>query len=113
MEGDASCCDQPAHAHRSVSSKQHMVQDEEAEDSEDDDNKPAPEHLAGARFRGKAEDLNEGETVIMTLADRRILNEQGELDDDNDELENVLTVCARHRWPHPLQPCIAAPCMLS
>ena len=82
----------------------HVVQDEEAEDSDEDEAKPPPEHLAGARFRAKAEDLNEGETLIMTLADRSILDEQGQLHEDKDELENVLTVRAPHaarwaRWP--------------
>ena len=70
------------------------VQDDEAESSADEtDHKPAPEHLTGARIKHKAEDMGEGETVIMTLADRAILDERGELDDDNDELENVLAVC--------------------
>ena len=69
-----------------------VAQDEEAEDSDEAEHKPAPEHLANARFRAKADDLNQGETVIMTLADRGILDERGELDEDNDELENVLSV---------------------
>ena len=72
------------------------VQDEDAEDSSDEDQegKPPPDHLARMKVRHNAEDLGEGETVIMTLADRNILDARGELDeDDADELENVLAVC--------------------
>ena len=44
-------------------------------------------------MRHDAEELNEGETMILTLADRSILDERGDLDDDApDELENALVV---------------------
>lgn len=41
-----------------------------------------------------AEELGEGETVILTLADRGILDEKGNLHEDDEELvlENVLAV---------------------
>lgn len=44
------------------------------------------------QVKHNAEELNEGETMILTLADRTILDEKGELDDDADELENALVV---------------------
>jgi U4/U6.U5 tri-snRNP-associated protein 1 len=50
---------------------------------------------AGAQVRHNAEELNEGETMILTLADRNILDEAGDLDEDApDELENALVVRA-------------------
>ena len=88
------------------------MQDKEAEGSsdEDEDARPAADHLAGLKVRHKAEDLGEGETVIMTLADHNILDARGNLDEDADELENVLAVrfgskcvcCPLTGWsPHP------------
>ena len=46
------------------------------------------------RVRHNAEELNDGETVILTMADRNILDERGNLAEDGDELENALMVCA-------------------
>jgi hypothetical protein len=41
-----------------------------------------------------ADELQEGETMILTLADKNILDDKGDLDDEEqDELENVLAVC--------------------
>lgn len=61
--------------------------------------------LAGMRVRHDADELGEGETMILTLADRNILDERGELDEDKDELENALVVrfsglfvCLRQTW---------------
>ena len=48
--------------------------------------------LAGMRVRHDADELGEGETMILTLADRNILDEHGEVDADKDELENALVV---------------------
>lgn len=45
------------------------------------------------QVKHNAEELNEGETVILTLADRNILDDKGDLDDEADELENALVVC--------------------
>ena len=39
-----------------------------------------------------ANELNEGETMILTLADRRMLDDKGVLVEDPEELENVLVV---------------------
>lgn len=54
------------------------------------------------QVKHNAEELNEGETVILTLADRNILDDKGDLDDEADELENALVVC------HFLCKCISA-----
>jgi hypothetical protein len=48
--------------------------------------------LAGMKVRHDAEELNEGETMILTLADRNILDAQGGIVEDAEELENVLVV---------------------
>jgi hypothetical protein len=52
--------------------------------------------LAGAKVKLTAEELGEGETVILTLADRGILDEKGNLHEDDEDLvlENVLAVSA-------------------
>ena len=44
------------------------------------------------RVRHSAEELGEGETMVMTLADRPIMDARGELAEDADELENALVV---------------------
>lgn len=44
------------------------------------------------QVKHNANELAEGETVILTLADRNILDEKGDLHDDADELENALVV---------------------
>ena len=48
--------------------------------------------LAGMRVKHNAEEMNEGETVILTMADRNILDDKGDLAEDADELENALLV---------------------
>lgn len=76
-----------------------MVQDEGQDDSDDDeDDEPgrplaSVKELAGMKVRHTAEELAEGQTMILTLADRGILNDAGNLVEDNDELENALVVC--------------------
>ena len=44
------------------------------------------------KVKHDANELNEGETMILTLADRRILDDKGLLVEDPEELENVLVV---------------------
>lgn len=44
------------------------------------------------KVKHDANELNEGETMILTLADRRILDDKGALVEDPEELENVLVV---------------------
>ena len=48
--------------------------------------------LAGMKVKHNAEELNSGETMILTLADRNILDDKGEIIDDAEELENTLVV---------------------
>lgn len=57
--------------------------------------------LAGMRVKHSADDLGAGETVILTLADRNILDDKGDLDEEDapEVLEDVqsvrpLLVCA-------------------
>ena len=69
-----------------------------SDDESEEDEGPGAEAMAGLRIRHKAEDLAEGDAVIMTLADRNILDERGELDEDEDILEESLLV-------RPLQAC--------
>lgn len=55
-------------------------------------------------MRHTAEELGAGETAILTLADKGVLDE-----DDADELENVLAVRARACLPcchRPLRPAL-------
>ena len=75
----------------------HGAQDDEQQDSDDEDEGQAlsnAKELAGMRVRHDADELGEGETMILTLADRNILDEHGEVDADKDELENALVVRA-------------------
>ena len=44
------------------------------------------------KVKHDANELNEGETMILTLTDRQILDDKGLIDDDAEELENVLVV---------------------
>ena len=67
-------------------------QDEGEDEDSDEDAKPPAEELAGVRVRHNADALNEGETMILTMADRNILDDRGELAEDADELENVSVV---------------------
>ena len=66
--------------------------------------------LAGMRVRHDADELGEGETMILTLADRNILDEHGEVDEDKDELENSLVVrpCDNPLADHPCNSLILA-----
>lgn len=46
-----------------------------------------------AQVRGAPDDLIEGETMVLTLADKSILDERGQrLVEEDDELENVRKV---------------------
>ena len=51
-----------------------------------------PQDLAGMKVKHGADELNEGETMVLTLADRSILNDQGDIDEAAEELENALAV---------------------
>ena len=47
-----------------------------------------------------ADELQEGETMILTLADKNILDDKGDLSEGEDELENVLAVRAHLALSH-------------
>ena len=49
--------------------------------------------LTGLKVKHTADELQEGETMILTLADKNILDDKGDLSEGEDELENVLAVC--------------------
>ena len=66
---------------------------QEEQDSEEEDLQNGRE-LAGMKVRHDADELNEGETMILTLADRGILDDRGDIREDAEELENVLVVCS-------------------
>lgn len=57
--------------------------------------------LAGLKVRHTADELMEGQVAILTLKDRGILDEHGELDDQMDELEEAAMVCGP--LPSPLR----------
>ncbi|KAK9862047.1 hypothetical protein WJX84_001233 [Apatococcus fuscideae] len=59
-------------------------------DGDSEDEAMGIEGITGMRIRHKAEDLADGDAVIMTLADRNILDERGELAEDEDILEEGL-----------------------
>ncbi|KAK9803749.1 hypothetical protein WJX73_000568 [Symbiochloris irregularis] len=86
---------------RAKAERQAKLFQQQDADSDDDDSegegagRKSAAELAGMRIRHGAEELQEGETLILTMADRNILDERGELDDDKDELENVLA--AEHK----------------
>ena len=75
------------------------AQDDASEDDEGASARHAAE-LAGMRVKHSADDLGAGETVILTLADRNILDDKGDLGDEDapEELEDVQSV------PPPLIP---------
>ena len=90
------------------------VQDDELLDSDEDNEEKLnnAKELAGMRVRHDADELGEGETMILTLADRNILDEHGEVDEDKDELENALVVrsCACLSLRHPSDDTLAVCC---
>ena len=84
-------------------------QDDDFEDSESDDDAErrekkrlgdvyASDALAGLRVRHGADEVAEGETVILTLKDSSILDEtRTGVNDEGDELENVLLTEEKRR----------------
>lgn len=46
------------------------------------------------KVKHSVDELNEGETMVLTLADRSILDDKGEIDAEAEELENALVVIA-------------------
>ncbi|KAF5836904.1 SART-1 protein [Dunaliella salina] len=72
-------------------------------DQMDEDEEPgySAAELAGMKVKHDYNEINEGESVVLTLADKALLARKGltveENDDDNDELENVLKAEERKR----------------
>lgn len=79
---------------KDINPKKHMTEAFELQDEEDSDEEQLAngKELAGMKVKHDASELNEGETMILTLADRRILDDKGIIVDDPEELENVLVV---------------------
>lgn len=69
------------------------LQDDVSEDEEAAAARHAAD-LAGMRVKHSADDLGAGETVILTLADRNILDDRGDLDEEDtpEVLEDVQSV---------------------
>eukprot|EP00887_Chlorella_sp_A99_P003910 scaffold11.g3910.t1 len=71
-----------------------QMREQESEGEEDEEGLPGglnAADLAGAKVRHTAEELEEGETMILTLEDKSILDEKGNLREDDDlVLENIL-----------------------
>lgn len=74
-----------------------LAEQDESDDEDDDEGKNKNNNaytsaeLAGLTVRHGAEDVNEGETMILTLKDSSILDEtRTGVNEDGDELENVL-----------------------
>ncbi len=85
------------------------AQDDTSEDDEGANARHAAE-LAGMRVKHSADDLGAGETVILTLADRNILDDKGDLgnEDAPEELEDVQSVTPPPPGgpSHPPLPCL-------
>lgn len=75
--------------------KQLDEQDGVDEDEDDEEAVENAKELAGMKVKHSAEELNEGETMILTLADRSILDDKGQIDEDAEELENALVVSSQ------------------
>ena len=70
---------------------------------EEEDEEAQLRSLKGLKVKHGADELQEGETMILTLADKNILDDKGDLDEEEqDELENVLAVCHCTERPYSL-----------
>eukprot|EP00854_Cymbomonas_tetramitiformis_P006442 gene6442-7722_t len=63
--------------------------DEQDENEEDEEDEYSSKDLKGLKVRHKADELLDGQTVVLTLKDQGILDEKGTLADGADELENI------------------------
>ena len=73
--------------------KRHSSKAAVLQGDEEDDEEAQARSLAGLKVKHTADEMLEGETMILTLADKNILDDKGDLSDGEDELENVLAVC--------------------
>ncbi|KXZ47678.1 hypothetical protein GPECTOR_33g560 [Gonium pectorale] len=67
------------------------------DDSDDEDGDYKASELEGLKVRHDLGEVGEGETVIVTLADKPLLDERGNLRDEDDELENTLLAEEKRR----------------
>ncbi|GMH35392.1 hypothetical protein BSKO_03260 [Bryopsis sp. KO-2023] len=67
------------------------------DDSDEDAPHPDAKDLAGMKVRHGVDEIGDGETMILTLADVPILDEKGRLNEADDELENALRVEQKKR----------------
>lgn len=86
-------------AERAAAAKLSTMYDEEDDLSDEEQGTADVAHMAGMRVKHSADDLGAGETVILTLADRNILDEAGGLNEDDapEELEDVQSAQDRQR----------------
>jgi len=88
-------------AERAAAAKLSSMYDEEDDVSEDEEAGEARHaaDLAGMRVKHSADDLGAGETVILTLADRNILDDKGDLDEEDapEVLEDVQSAQDKQR----------------
>ncbi|KAL4855087.1 SART-1 family protein DOT2 [Chlorella vulgaris] len=72
--------------------RRRAAQEEDEDEEEEDEEMPSAAELAGAKVKHNAEDLEDGETMILTLEDRGILDDKGNLVEDDQDmvLENIL-----------------------
>ncbi|KAL4437375.1 hypothetical protein ABPG75_004514 [Micractinium tetrahymenae] len=72
--------------------------DDDDEEEHEDHGMPSAAELAGAKVKHTADELAEGETMILTLEDKGILDEKGNLVEEEDlVLENILAREDRER----------------
>lgn len=96
-------CFTHTHTHTPSSPSLHTHQDDEAEESDEEGGGRTAAGVAGLKVKVGAEDLAAGETLVMTLEDKPILDEHGNLlEDEEDVVENVLMVGCPATPPSPL-----------
>ncbi|PRW60335.1 SART-1 family DOT2 [Chlorella sorokiniana] len=90
-QGEAQRKAEAAERQRRAAEERRRKEEEEEEDEYDED-MPTAAELAGAKVKHSAEELGEGETMILTLEDKGILDDKGNLVEEDDVvLENILT----------------------
>lgn len=68
-----------------------------ASDDDDEDGPYSAADLEGMKVKTDVGELGDGDTIIVTLADKAILDERGNLRDEDDELEDVLAAQQKKR----------------
>ncbi|KAG2489863.1 hypothetical protein HYH03_011665 [Edaphochlamys debaryana] len=81
---------------REEEAKKAAAKRKKREDSDDEGEYKAAD-LEGLKVKTDLGEVGEGETIIVTLADKSLLDEQGQLRDDEDELEHTLLAEEKRR----------------